>query len=96
MLRLLSDENFNCDIVRGLLLRDSKIDLIRIQDIGMQGSDDESVLAWAAENNRILLTHDRATMPDFAYARVKRGHPCLVYLFLMIAFLSNRLLTSYC
>jgi len=32
-----------------------------------------SVLAWAAEHNRILLTHDRATMPNFAYARMVAG-----------------------
>jgi hypothetical protein len=30
----------------------------------------EGVLEWAAANNRILLTHDRATMPDFALLRV--------------------------
>ncbi len=75
MLRLASDENFNGDIVRGLLLRRPDLDLIRIQDIGLEGADDSAVLAWAAENNRILLTHDRATMPDFAYARIASGQP---------------------
>jgi hypothetical protein len=34
MLRLLSDENFNGDIVRGLLLRNPELDLLRIQDLG--------------------------------------------------------------
>ena len=28
-----------------------------------------------AENGRILLTHDRATMPAFAYERVVAGQP---------------------
>jgi hypothetical protein len=28
-----------------------------------------------AANDRILLTHDRATIPDFAYARVVAGQP---------------------
>jgi hypothetical protein len=73
MLHLASDENFNGDIVRGLRLRRTELDLMRIQDAGLEGADDESVLAWAAENNRILLTHDRATMPDCAYVRVKSG-----------------------
>lgn len=75
MLRLLSDENFNGDIVRGLLLRHPDLDLCRVQDVGLEEADDPTILEWAAANNRILLTHDRATMPDFAYARVVAGQP---------------------
>jgi len=70
MLRLLSDENFNADIVRALLLRRPDLDLLRVQDVGLRGADDPTILAWAAGQDRILLTHDRATMPDFAYERV--------------------------
>ena len=73
MLRLLSDENLNGDIVRGLLLRRPDLDLNRVQDVGLEEADDSAILAWAATNNRIVLTHDRATMPDFAYARVVTG-----------------------
>lgn len=73
MLRLLADENFNGDIVRGLLLRQPNLDLVRVQDAGLAGADDPDVLAWAAENNRIVLTHDRATMSDYAYERVAAG-----------------------
>jgi predicted nuclease of predicted toxin-antitoxin system len=75
MLRLLADENFNGDAIRGLLLRRPGLDLVRVQDVGLEGAEDPDVLAWAAENDRILLTHDRATLPDFAYARVSAGHP---------------------
>lgn len=75
MLRLLSDENFNNDIVRGLLLRRSDLDLARVQDVGLEKADDTTILAWATENNRILLTHDRATIPNFAYARLTSGQP---------------------
>ncbi len=75
MLRLLSDENFNGDIVRGLLLRRPNLNLLRVQDIGLGEADDPTILEWAAANNRIVLTHDRATMPDFAYARVVAGQP---------------------
>jgi hypothetical protein len=70
MLRQLADENFNGDIVRGLLLRQPGLDLVRVQDVGLAGSDDPDVLAWAAQNNRIILTHDRATMSDYAFERV--------------------------
>jgi predicted nuclease of predicted toxin-antitoxin system len=75
MLQLLADENFNGDILRGLLLREPKLDIVRVQDVGLTGADDPDVLEWAASHDRILLTHDRATMPDFAYERVAAGDP---------------------
>ena len=73
MLQFLAYENFNGDIVRGLLLREPSLDLIRVQDVGLAGTDDSEILAWAARNNRIVLTHDRATMADYAYERVAAG-----------------------
>jgi hypothetical protein len=73
MLRLLSDENLNGDIIRGLFLRKPDLDLIRVQDVGLIEIEDPAILAWAADNQRIVITHDRATMPDFAYERLVRG-----------------------
>ena len=73
MLRLLADENFDGTTTRALLRRRPDLDLVRVQDIGLAGADDPSVLAWAAENDRILLTHDRETLPKFAFQRVKQG-----------------------
>ncbi len=73
MLRLLADENFHGDIVRGLLLRQLDLDIVRLQDVGLYGAEDPDILAWAAENSRILLSHDRATVPDHAYARLAAG-----------------------
>src|SRR5438477_12419999 len=73
MLRLLADENFNGDIVRGLLLRQPDLDIVRVQDAGLAGADDPDILAWAAENDRIVLTHDRARMTNYAYERVAVG-----------------------
>src|SRR5688500_16695615 len=70
MVRLLADENFNGDIVRGLLLRNPDHDIVRVQDVGLAGQEDPDVLAWAADNNRVVLTHDRATLADYAYERV--------------------------
>jgi predicted nuclease of predicted toxin-antitoxin system len=75
MLSWLSDENFNGDIVRGLMLRNPNLDLLQVQDVGLRAVGDPEILAWAASNERILLTHDRATMPDFAYNRLVRGEP---------------------
>jgi predicted nuclease of predicted toxin-antitoxin system len=96
MLRLVSDENFNGDIVRGLLLRQPALDLHRVQDVGLEEADDPTILAWAAANNRIVVTHDQATMPDFAYARVGAGQPCLASLSCRIAWQSDRRLRSCC
>ncbi len=39
------------------------------------GSADESVLAWAAAQNCILLTHDVTTITDCAYRRVLASQP---------------------
>ena len=73
MLRYAADENFNNDIVWGLLRRNSELDILRIQDAGLAGADDPAVLAWAADTGRILLTHDVKTITRYAYERVARG-----------------------
>ena len=62
MLRLLADENLNNDIVRGLRRRLPGLDLVRVQDVGLSGADDPTILAWAAREGRVMLTHDVSTM----------------------------------
>jgi hypothetical protein len=73
MLRFLADENFNNDIVRGLLRRKPGLDLVRLQDVGLSGADDPTVLEWAAQHGRVLLTHDVTTITRYAYERVQTG-----------------------
>jgi hypothetical protein len=75
LLRLAADENFNYDIVRGVLRRDPEVDIVRVQDVGLSGADDPAVLEWAAREGRVLLTHDVATMTRHAYERVQAGRP---------------------
>jgi hypothetical protein len=75
VIRLLADENFNNNIVRGVRLREPDIDLVRVQGVGLSGASDPTVLEWAAEYQRILLTHDVATITAFAYERVRAGKP---------------------
>jgi hypothetical protein len=72
-MKLLADENFDGDIVRGLLRRVPDLDLVRVQDAGMAETPDPAILARAADEDRILLTHDRSTIPGFAYDRVRAG-----------------------
>jgi hypothetical protein len=38
MLRFLADENFNNQIVRGILRRNPDIEIVRVQDIGVRQS----------------------------------------------------------
>jgi hypothetical protein len=73
MLRFLADENFNNQIVRGVLRRNSDVAIVRVQDVGLAEADDPTVLEWAAQNGRIVLTHDVTTMTNFAYERVQAG-----------------------
>ncbi len=73
MIKLLTDENFDGDILRGMLRRMPDLDVMRVQDIGLSQTPDPIILAWAAANQRILLTHDMKTIPDFANDRVRAG-----------------------
>jgi hypothetical protein len=75
LLRLAADENFNYDIVRGVLRRNPEVDIVRVQDAGLSGADDPTILEWAARESRVLLTHDVTTMTRYAYERVQAGSP---------------------
>jgi hypothetical protein len=69
-LRWLADENFNNDILRALRRRNRNIDIVRAQDAGLTGVDDEALLAWAAGQERILLTALRAESPALTLGAV--------------------------
>ena len=73
MLQLVADENFNNNIVRGVLRRKADVDIVRIQDIGLSQADDPTILEWAAQQERVLLTHDVSTITKYAYDRIEAG-----------------------
>jgi hypothetical protein len=73
--RLLTDENFNGAILRGLIRRVPGLDIVRVQDVGLIHADDPVILEWAANEERILLTHDVATITMYAYRRINQGLP---------------------
>ena len=75
MIRLAADENLNNDIIRGLLRRQPDLDIVRVQDVGLSGADDPIVLEWAAQEERVLLTHDVSTITRYAFERVRAGKP---------------------
>jgi hypothetical protein len=75
LLKLAADENFNNNIVRGILRRQPDADIVRVQDVGLSGARDPIVLEWAAKENRVLLTHDVSTITKYAHERAKLGKP---------------------
>jgi predicted nuclease of predicted toxin-antitoxin system len=74
-LRLLTDQNFNNHIIVALRRRRPAIDVIRVHDIGLGSADDPALLEWAAQDERILISHDQATMADFGWERINAGLP---------------------
>lgn len=73
MLRLANDADVHGEIIRGLRRRLPGIDLVRAQDVLPEGTPDPMVQAWAAAENRVLITNDRNTMIGFARQRVAAG-----------------------
>lgn len=51
------------------------MDLVRLQDVGLSVASDPDVLDWAAQEGRVLLTHDVNTLVGFAWERVAAGLP---------------------
>jgi hypothetical protein len=75
MIRLAADENFDNDIIWGLLRRRPDLDIVRVQDVGLAGASDPDVLEWAAQEGRVILTHDKKTFVPYANQRVAAGQP---------------------
>lgn len=63
--RSLADADFNRKIVLGLRRRESLVDIQDAHQGGVIGALDPDVLRIAAESKRILISHDRRTMPAY-------------------------------
>jgi hypothetical protein len=63
-LRFQADADLNEDIVKGVLRREPGIDFQTATLAGLRGLSDIEVLTFAAEEGRILVSHDRKTMPQ--------------------------------
>ncbi|MEZ4767610.1 MAG: DUF5615 family PIN-like protein [Caldilineales bacterium] len=75
MSRFVTDENFNNDILRGVIRIRPSLDIVRVQDVGLRSATDATILEWTAQEQRILLSHDLKTIPRFALERVRLGLP---------------------
>jgi len=62
--RFQADENLSAKIVAGLLRREPSLDFQTAKAAKLIGLSDPEVLAIAARDNRILVSHDRETLPN--------------------------------
>ena len=74
-MRFLTDEDFDFNILRGVLRFVPDLDVETVQELSLTNVDDTIVLAWAVQDNRVVLTHDVNTMNGFALDRVRAGFP---------------------
>src|SRR5690348_4994827 len=78
-LRFQADADFNHKIVRGVRRREPSVDFLGAYDGGVVGLADQDVLRIASESSRILVSHDRKTMPaQFARFLEKGSSPGVI------------------
>jgi hypothetical protein len=63
IVRYQADADLNQAIVTGTLRREPRVDFQNAFAAGLEGMKDSEVLELAAQQDRILITHDRRTMP---------------------------------
>lgn len=77
--RFQADADLNHKIVIGLRRREPSVDFLSAHEGGVVGVPDPDVLRIAADSGRILVSHDRNTMPDhFGRFRQTRSSPGLI------------------
>jgi hypothetical protein len=77
--RFLADADLNHKIVVGLRRREPSVDFLAARDGGVVGLPDPDVIAVAADAGRILVSHDRKTMPGYlAHFRETRSSPGII------------------
>jgi hypothetical protein len=73
--RFVADEDLDVNILRGLRAREPVIDILDVKTSGLRGRKDPDLLALAALQGRIVISHDRDTMPRHFRARIEAGKP---------------------
>ncbi len=71
--RLLFDEDFNGRIIRGVRRRPITFETITAAEAELGNRGDDIVLEWAANNGRLLISHDRRTLRPAAERRLVAG-----------------------
>jgi hypothetical protein len=73
MIRFMADADLKDAIVRGCRRREPGMDFLSANEANLAGAPDPNVLALAAEQARILVSHDFQTMPRH-FATWLQGH----------------------
>ena len=55
MLRILIDQDFDQDILKGLIRRVPDLDAVTAHEVGLSAAPDPQLLTWAADNSQVLL-----------------------------------------
>lgn len=79
-LRFLADNDLRVAIVEGVKRREPAIDFLTAQEAVLDGVPDLEVLGIAADQGRILVSHDWATMPRYFEEFVRRRRSPGVFL----------------
>src|SRR5882724_7609545 len=61
--RFQADADLDHRIVRGIRRREPQVDFLTAHTAGLRELSDPEVLKAAAESGRVLVTHDKRTMP---------------------------------
>jgi hypothetical protein len=72
-LRFLADHDLNEHIVAGVQRQEPVVEFLRVRDLGMSTRPDSEILAYAASEGLLVVSHDVNTMPAAAYARLAAG-----------------------
>jgi Domain of unknown function (DUF5615) len=67
-IRFQADADLRLPIVKGVKRREPSVDFVTAHRAGLAGLDDQAVLALAASDGRVLVSHDVGTMPE-AFSR---------------------------
>jgi len=72
--RLPADADLNGAIVSGVVRRSVNLDFKRAEEVPLEGLRDDVVLAIAAEDRRVLVSHDVSGMPHHFREYIRYGN----------------------
>ena len=71
--RFLADEDVRAEIIHGLRSREPAIDVLDVKTAGLRGMQDVELLELAAQQGRVVISHDRETMTRYLRERLASG-----------------------
>lgn len=89
--KYLLDADLPTALFNGLKREEPRLDVLRVQQVALTTAQDPEILAFAAAENRILVSKDKATLRDFAGERIERGERMPGLLLVRPSYLRRRL-----